>query len=148
MSLKSCINRIFTPIYITMIDCSDEIRFKTARSGGRGGQNVNKVETMVEARWFPDGSRHFNEEEVQLIKDRLGNQLTRSGLLQVHCSETRSQLENKHLAKLKMLKMVEKALVVTHKRKTTKVPERVRRQRQENKKKASEKKAIRRSPFD
>jgi ribosome-associated protein len=54
-----------------MINISAEIKFNTARSGGKGGQNVNKVETMVEGYWNIDGSVLFSAEEKTRIKSAL-----------------------------------------------------------------------------
>lgn len=49
------------------IDISRELSFRTARSGGKGGQNVNKVETMVEALFQVSGSRLLTEDQKQAI---------------------------------------------------------------------------------
>ena len=50
-----------------MIDVIKEITFKTARSGGKGGQHVNKVETMVEGYWKVESSKLFSEEEKKYM---------------------------------------------------------------------------------
>src|SRR5271156_5470691 len=101
-------------------DFSSEIFYKTARSGGSGGQNVNKVETMAEALWDIAGSRFFTEEEKGLILERLKNKINKDGYLAVKCSETRSQLENKQIAQRKMEDLVAKSLIKPKKRKPTK----------------------------
>ena len=129
-----------------MNDFSSEISFKTARSGGKGGQNVNKVETMAEALWHVAGSGYFTEEEKELIQAKLATKINKDGYLHVRSSETRSQLENKLIAQAKLEELVAKSLVKQKKRKPTKPSKAAKEKRLESKKKESLKKEMRRPP--
>ena len=129
-----------------MNDFSSEISFKTARSGGKGGQNVNKVETMVEALWHVAGSRFFTDEEKELIQAKLEKKINKEGQLAVRSSEARSQIENKAIAQNKMEALVAKSLIVPKKRKPTRISKAAKEKRLESKKKDSLKKEMRKLP--
>jgi ribosome-associated protein len=119
-------------------DFTKEIKYKTARSGGKGGQNVNKVETMVEGYWHINSSEIFNTDEKTLITEKLANKINADGFLLVKSQTERTQLANKAEVLDKMLAMVTKALIVPKKRKPTKIPKAIVAKRLDSKKKNAE----------
>jgi ribosome-associated protein len=105
---------------IVPVDISSEITFKTARSGGKGGQNVNKVETMVEGYFDIGNSSLLSEEQKKTIFSRLKNRITAAGILQVRSQVHRSQLSNKADVVIKMNELLKLALKKEKKRIATK----------------------------
>jgi ribosome-associated protein len=127
------------------IDVSTEVQYKTSRSGGKGGQNVNKLETKVEARWHVAKSKILDEQQKNLIEEKLSNQINIEGYLLVICSEDRTQLGNKILALRKLNVIINKALIVPKKRKPSTTPPQVKEARLRAKKHNSELKANRKN---
>ena len=117
-----------------------ELSYKTSRSSGSGGQNVNKVETSVTVIWKVEDSTVFTESEKERILLKLKNKINAEGILQTTVSESRTQLQNKKIAIEKIQELVNKSLIVPKKRIATKPSRAKVEKRLENKKKLSEKK--------
>ena len=125
-----------------------EVSYKTSRSGGKGGQNVNKVSTKVELLFSVDDSALFNEEEKLLIKEKLQSRFNKDGYVQVICDEERSQLLNKEIALERLAMLLTRSLQKPKVRKATKVSKAAKEARLEGKKINARKKESRRKNFD
>lgn len=98
----------------------NELVFNFARSGGPGGQNVNKIESKVIVRWAVGKSVAFSPEEKERIREKLKNRLNAEDEIVIHADEERSQAQNKDRVVERLNTLVEQALVIPKKRRPTK----------------------------
>lgn len=96
------------------------ISYKTSRSGGKGGQHVNKVSSKVELLFDLNACHLLTEEQKQRIKTKLTQRIQSEGKIQVICQQDRSQLKNKEIAKKKLITLINHALKIPQQRKASK----------------------------
>jgi ribosome-associated protein len=132
----------------TKNDLQKEVTYKTSRSGGKGGQNVNKVSSKVELLFDIDQSALFTDEEKTLILSKLQARLNKDGYLQVMCEQERSQYLNKEKALEKLQLILTNALHRPKVRKATKPSKAMIAARLADKKLQSTRKENRRKNFD
>jgi ribosome-associated protein len=133
---------------ISKADIQRETTFKASRSGGKGGQNVNKVSSKVELNFDIDNSVLFSDEEKELLRTKLGARLNKDGGVQVVCDEERSQYLNREKALEKLYHIIAKAFEKPKPRKATKVSRAAKAARLDQKKIISGKKENRKKNFD
>ena len=125
-----------------------ELEITTSRSGGPGGQHVNKTETRITIRWNAKETSALSEQLKERVLKNLASRLTTEGYLIIHNSESRSQLQNKKNALAHLAEIVRKALLVPKKRIKTKVPKKAKEKRLQEKKRRGDIKKQRRKKFD
>ncbi|MCR9082682.1 MAG: aminoacyl-tRNA hydrolase [Cyclobacteriaceae bacterium] len=97
-----------------------EFQFKTSRSSGPGGQNVNKVETKVELLFAVNSSEVLTEEEKEILAKKAANKIDQEGILHLTAQEKRSQIQNKDLVIRKFYDLLRKSFAKKKVRKATK----------------------------
>ncbi|HKG08184.1 MAG TPA: alternative ribosome rescue aminoacyl-tRNA hydrolase ArfB [Pedobacter sp.] len=122
------------------------VTFKTSRSGGKGGQHVNKVSSKVELIFNLSNAPFFSEEELALLSERLAGRIDQEGCIHVVSQEDRSQLMNKERVIVKLIALLKSALHVQKKRKPTRIPKAVIRKRLNDKQSVASKKEMRKRP--
>jgi len=131
----------------TKAELQKETTYKASRSGGKGGQNVNKVSSKVELLFSITNSMLFTDEEKVILSEKLQVRFNKDGLVQVICDEERSQYLNKEKAIDRLILLLTRALIKPKVRKATKVSKAAKAARLENKRINSDKKTNRKKGF-
>jgi ribosome-associated protein len=123
-----------------------ELLFTASRSGGAGGQNVNKVNTKITLRFSVAQSRVLTHEQKATLLEKWSTRLTEDGELLINAQEKRTQLQNKELALKKLETLLIKAFEKRKPRKATKPSKTAVQKRLKSKKHQAEKKQWRHRP--
>ena len=111
----------------------EQLKFETSRSGGPGGQNVNKVASRVMLLFDVDRSTALSEDQKKRVRERLANRINKDGVLRVVSQQHRTQLANRRAAMDRFLELLVQALRKPRPRRPTKLPQASKRRRLEEK---------------
>ncbi len=117
----------------TFIDES-ELSFSTSRSGGPGGQHVNKVNTKVLLEFDVLNSQYLSDDQKARIQEKLSNRMTKEGILQITSQDSRSQYANKEDAIEKFTDLLRESLKTRPKRRRTRISKAAKQRRLDSKK--------------
>lgn len=120
-----------------------ELWFTASRASGPGGQHVNKTSSRVTLHWNLSASAVLDGEIRERLLESLASRLTRDGVLQVSVETERSQHRNREIARERLAELVRDALREQTPRRPTRVPQRSRRRRVDDKRKVGHKKRLR-----
>ncbi len=120
-----------------------ELEISASRSGGAGGQHVNKTSTRITIRWNVKQTAALTEEQKARVLLHLAARLTSDGDLIIHNSQSRSQQQNKEQALANLAQIIRKALYVPKKRMQTRIPKEAKKARIESKRRHGEIKKMR-----
>lgn len=125
-----------------------ELSVTTSRSGGPGGQHVNKTDSKVSLRWNIEHSEALTDQQREYIKKRLSTRILLSGDLVVNAEDERSQLRNREIARQRLAELIASALIPIKKRIATKATYASKARRIDSKKRRSSIKKLRRFSGD
>lgn len=107
------------PVNNSIIIPEHELEITASRSGGAGGQHVNKTSSRITVRWNVKNTQALSPEQKERVLQKLQSQLTVDGDIIIHSSESRSQQHNKDAALARLAHIIAKALYVPKKRRPT-----------------------------
>lgn len=130
------------------LNLENECELKAVRSGGKGGQHVNKVSSKIELSFDIANSQLLSDEQKNILLQKLASRLTTEGVLRITEEGDRSQHVNRENIFIKLYSILDKALKPVKKRKKTKIPKAVKEKRLKSKKLKGETKKLRKVKFD